>query len=144
MHDATKQQLGVTQSSSKYGSEDFNSSPATFKAGLAVRRKSDNTLSVAVADGEWVGVSLGQSLSNDGWTCVLRAGERVPLLLKAGFTPAIGAAVYISRVTGMGLASGDGEGVDLANAIYVSGVLTGLQEDGTTANVAIIDMPGGL
>ncbi len=80
-HDPTKVKLGTTQSSSKQGSEDFSSDPATYKAGLAVRRASTGLLSLAKADGEWVGISLGKSLSDDKITTVLRAGERVPLLI---------------------------------------------------------------
>ncbi len=81
-HDATKVLLGTTQSSSKQGSEDFASDPATYLAGLAVRRASTGLLSLAKTAGEWVGVSLGASLSDNTKTTVLRAGERVPVLVE--------------------------------------------------------------
>lgn len=81
-HDATKVLMGSTQSSSKQGSEVFASNPATFLAGLAVRRKNDGLLSVTLADGGWIGVSLGKSLSDTSKTAVLRAGERVPVLVE--------------------------------------------------------------
>lgn len=81
MHDATKVLLGSTRSSSKQGSEDFAGSSATYKAGLAVRRNSSNALSLVKADGGWVGISLGKSLSDDLKTTVLKAGEQVPLLV---------------------------------------------------------------
>jgi hypothetical protein len=82
MHDPTKVLMGHTDSSSKDGIESFNSSPATFLAGLAVRRKSDGTLSVTKADGGWIGISLGKSLSDTLRTSVLRSGLLVPVLLE--------------------------------------------------------------
>lgn len=143
-HDASKVVMGTTQSSSKQGSEDFAADPATFPAGVAVRRNSSNGLSVTLADGGWVGISMGRSVSDTKKTTVLRAGERVPILLTAGFTPVIGAKAYISDVTGMAAASDDAGGVTLSDAVYVSGVMTGLAEDGTDVDVALVDMPGGL
>lgn len=87
-HDATKVLLGATQSSSKEVSK-HDGSPATFLAGLAVRQKSDGTLSTTLADGRWLGVSLGKSLSNTlDCVAVARAGLSVPVLLEA--TPARG------------------------------------------------------
>jgi hypothetical protein len=141
-HDASKVLLGTTRSSSKQGSEVFASDPATFVAGLAVRRTNAGALSVALAAGNWVGVSLGKSLSDNAKTEVLKAGEQVPLLLTAAFTPTIGAAVYISDVTGKGIASGDDTTV--SNAVYVSGLMSGINEAGESVPCAIIDMPGGL
>jgi hypothetical protein len=81
-HDATKIAMGSTQSSSKQGSEDFNSDPTTYLAGLAVRRASTGLLSLVKSAGGWVGISLGKSLSDVLKTTVLRAGERVPVLLE--------------------------------------------------------------
>jgi hypothetical protein len=80
-HDATKVVLGSTRSSSKAGSEVFASDPATFLAGMAVRRNSSNLLSVAKGDGNWVGMSLGKSLSDITKTDVLKSGEQVPILV---------------------------------------------------------------
>lgn len=80
-HDATKVVMGTTRSSSKQGSESFASDPATFKAGLAVRRNSSNLLSVTKGDGNWVGVSLGRGLSDAKHTTVIMAGEQVPILV---------------------------------------------------------------
>ncbi len=80
-HDATKVLMGSTQSSSKQGSEVFASDPATYLAGLAVRRTSSNLLSLTKSAGRWAGISLGRSLSDTKKTTVLNAGERVPLLL---------------------------------------------------------------
>lgn len=80
-HDATKVLLGTTQSSLRKGSETFNSDPATFKAGLAVRRTSASALSVTKTDGGWVGISLGKDLADASKTTVLRAGLRCPILV---------------------------------------------------------------
>lgn len=80
-HDASKVLLGQTESSDKAGSEVFASNPATYLAGLAVRRASTGLLSVTKAAGSWVGISLGKSLSDVAKTAVLRAGSRVPVLV---------------------------------------------------------------
>lgn len=55
---------------------------------------------------------------------------------------AIGSKVYISDTTGK--ADDPNSAATISDAIYVSGVLTGIQEDGTEAACAIIDMQGGL
>jgi hypothetical protein len=81
-HDASKVIMGATQSSDKVVS-DYTGNPATYLAGLALRRKSDDTLSVTLADGQWLGVSLGASLSDTSKTAVCRSGLRVPVLLEA-------------------------------------------------------------
>ncbi len=144
-HDATKVLLGTTQSSSKEGSETFASSPATYPAGTAVRRASTGLLSVTKADGGWVGVSLGKSLDDALKTTVLRSGLRVPILLTADFEPAIGDPVWIDDVTGKANVEDDGSvTTTVSNAVYASGVMTGVAEDGTEVDVALIDMPGGL
>jgi hypothetical protein len=106
--------------------------------------KSDDTVSVAAADGLPLGVSLGKSLSETGRTAICRRGERVPVLLTAAFTPVIGAQVHISDTTGKAVAAG--AGATGMNAVYVSGVLTAVKEDGTevASGAALIDMPGGL
>lgn len=261
MQNASKVLMGTTRSSSKQGAEVFPSDPATFIAGLAVRRKNDNTLSVLKADGPWVGVSLGRSQSISLKTTVLMCGEQVPILLEAkpafatititnfgnltmitpdtitvdgtvftaqsgaatpgagtfqaatsnnatatslaaqinahatastkvvatvngavvtltakgntsagnaytlayvdngsvgatlsgatfsggGNTPdfvAIGGRVYISDTTGK--ADDPNSASTISDAVYVSGVLTGVQEDGTEVFAAVVDMAGGL
>ncbi len=263
MHDPTKAIMGVPQSSDRDASI-FNSDPATFIAGLAVRQTSTvGLLSVAVAAGQWAGISLGKSLSDTKKTSVLRSGLRVPVLieqtparqvvtitsyanliatsndtLKIGATTftfkgspsteaevgaltnndttaanlvtkinahsvagllfvatavtnvvtitaknnatvgstidcvytdthsvdigltvaldavafvgggtaadyvVIGEKVYFSDVTGK--ADDKNSAATVSDAIYVSGVLTGIQEDGTEAACALVDMPGGL
>lgn len=137
-HDANKVVLGASRSSFKI----VDNKKGTIEAGLAVRLKTDGTISIAKADGELQGISFGKHLSNIGQTNICRAGLQVPILLTAAFTPAIGTQVNISDTTGMAAASG--AGATGVNATYASGVLTGVKEDGTTANVALIDFQGGL
>lgn len=83
LENTSKCLMGSPQSSLRKGSEDFASDPATFLAGLAVRRNSSGLLSVTKTDGSWAGISLGQSLSGNKNTTVLKAGEMVPVLLQA-------------------------------------------------------------
>jgi hypothetical protein len=80
-HDATKVVLGSTGSSDRDVTAE-PADPATFVAGLAVRRNSDGGLQIA-ADGNAVliGVSLGVSLSDTKKTAVARDGAWIPLLL---------------------------------------------------------------
>lgn len=137
-HDATKVLMGSTQSSSKT----VDSMAGAIPAGKIVRLKSDKTLSIAAADGQAIGISLGKSLSNTDQTAICRAGLKVPILLTSGLTPTVGAQVSVDDVTGIAKAAG--AGVTGVNAVYASAVLTGVLEDGTTANVALIDFPGGL
>lgn len=138
-HDPTRIQLGTTQSNIK----DVDNRVGAVDAGKIVRLKSDGTLSLAAADGSPLGISLGKDLSNTNKTAVARTGLRVPILLTAAFTPAIGAQVHVSDTTGLAIASG--AGATGLNATYVTGIMTGVKEDGVTeANVALIDFPGGL
>jgi hypothetical protein len=83
MHDPTKVLMGAPYSSAREIST-HDSDPSTFKAGLAVRRDSSNALSLAVGDGQWVGVSLGKSLSDTKKTAVARTGMGIPVLLEGG------------------------------------------------------------
>lgn len=140
MHDATKQQMGTTGSSEKEVSNHAGD-PATFRAGLVLHLKSDDTLSLASADGAKIGVSLGKDLSDAGRVAFVRKGLAVPVLLANGFTPTKGAQVQISTTTGKAVASGT-----TVNAFYASGTLTAVKEDGTEEadGCALIDMPGGL
>lgn len=138
MHDSTKVLMGATRSGMKH----VVNKVGAIAAGLIVRLKSDDTLSIASADGLPLGISLGKDLSNTNRTAICRAGLEVPILLTAAFTPSIGAQVNVSDTTGK--AGTAGAGFTAMNAVYVSGVLTGVLEDGTTASVALIDFQGGL
>lgn len=263
-HDATKVLLGSVKTSSREITEHLGS-PVTFKAGLAIRQKSDDALSVTKSDGQWLGISLGKGLSDSlKTTSIVRDGLKVPVLLESaparqvvtissyanlvatgddtlkigattftfkasasteaqvtaatnndttaanlvakinahsvagllfkatavanvvtitalnnategedidcvytdngsdtvgltveddaitfvggGATAAdyvsIGSKAYFSDTTGK--ADDPNSGTTISDAIYVSGVLTGIQEDGTEAACALVDMPGGL
>lgn len=135
MHNASKVLLGATRSNYKV----VDNMAGNIAAGLAVHLKSDGTLSIAAADGSKIGISLGGSLSNTSRTAICRKGTGVPVLLTSAFTPTIGAQVSFNDTTGKAASSGTA-----VNATYASGVLTGILEDGTEANVALIDFPGGL
>lgn len=144
MHDTTKVLMGSTGSSVK----DVTNVVGTIAAGVAVRQKSDGTVTTAKADGQLLGISLGKDLSDTNKIAVCRKGLKVPVQLTSGFDPTIGAVVYLSDTTGLAIASG--AGATAVNATYVSGriggtgVNGGQQEDGTTVGAAYIDFPGGL
>lgn len=140
MHDKTKVLLGAIRSSFKVVTPHVG----TVQAGVAVRQKSDGTLSTIKADGNLIGVSVGKDLSDAGQVGVCRSGLLVPLLLTAEFVPVHGAQVHVDDATGLAKASG--AGVTGVNATYniPDGVLTGVKEDGTTALCATIDFQGGL
>ena len=141
-HDASKIQMGTTQSNHR----EVMHRKGSIAAGKVVRLKSDGTISVAKADGEILGLSLGKDLSNTDRTAYVNDGLAVPVALKSGFTnPTIGAQVAIDDVTGEAVAY-TGSGNTYVNAKYVSGAKTAVAEDGTeTANgAAYIDMQGGL
>jgi hypothetical protein len=136
--------MGTTRSSDRAATP-YNSDPNTFPAGTAVRLNSSGVLSVTKADGLWVGVSLGKSLSDHKKTSVLKVGSLVPVKLTtvADYPYVVlGSAVSIDDATG--LANEAGVAATVSNATYASGVLDGIQEDGTTVKVALIDMVGGL
>ena len=76
-HSATVVRLGSPRSN-VHDLDCFNSDPASFPAGLAVRQSSTaNQLSLT--SGYKIGVSMGRSLSDHKKTAVLRAGLRVPI-----------------------------------------------------------------
>lgn len=137
-HDATKVLLGSTQSSVK----EVDNRAGVIAAGLIVRLKSDGTIVVTAADGNALGISLGRSLSNTSRTAIARKGLRIPVQLTDAFTPTVGAQVNISDTTGKAIASG--AGATAMNAVYATSTLTGIDEDGSEVNVALIDFPGGL
>ncbi len=141
MHDATTIQMGTTKSSNREVSNHVGSIPA----GKVVRLKSDDTLSLATADGSTIGVSLGKDQSGTGHTAICRKGEGVPVLLTAAFEPDIGDQVAISDTTGLACAY-TGSGDSYVNAIYTSEKLSALDEVGAAVadGAAYIDFVGGL
>ncbi len=140
-HDATKIQMGTTQSNIR----EVSNHKGIIAAGLAVRLKSDDTISVALADGSLMGISLGRDQSNTGDTAICRKGVGVPIQLTAAFSPTKGAQVAISDTTGKAKAY-TGSGDSYVNAFYATGALTMVDEDGveTASAAAYIDFPGGL
>lgn len=141
-HDSSKILMGSTQSNHR----EVMNRVGSIAAGKVVRLKSDDTISVAKADGEILGVSLGKDLSNTNRTAYVNDGLAVPIALKSGFTdPAIGAQVAIDDTTGEAVAY-TGSGNTYVNAKYVSGAKTAVLEDGTevATGAAYIDMQGGL
>lgn len=142
-HDATKIQLGTVRKSFKT----VDNQVGTVAAGLICRQKSDGTVTTAKADGEALGISLGGDLSGAGSIAICRQGLGVPVKLTAAFdiSSLLGKQVHISDTTGMAIASG--AGATGMNAIYASGALTGVKEDGTIDgdnSYALIDFQGGL
>lgn len=140
-HDATKVLMGST--TSNVIQSDNKKGPTVIEAGLVVRLKSDDTPSILAADGAVMGVSLGKDLSDTGRTSIARKGLGIPVKVASGFTPSIGAQVAISNTTGEAKAY-TGTGDAYVNAVYKSGILTGIGEDGLDKRVALIDFPGGL
>lgn len=148
MHDPTKVLLGSTVSSDRYV-DNNDSAPSTFTAGHAVRLKSNKKLSTLKADGSYYGISLGKSLSNIAQTAVCRAGSGVPILLtddEDDYAYVVkGQKVWIDDATGFANAEAD-EDIDstISDAVYVSGPLDGIAENGDVVKVALVDMVGGL
>lgn len=147
MHDPTKQLMGVNGSSCKNVSP-YDSDPATFKAGLACRLKSDGKLSLVKADGGYLGVSMGESLSDTKKTSVAHSGLDIPILLTDDSDDyayvVVGQPVYISDSTGMAIDSGEAN-VTVANAQYSSLPLDAVNEKGeVVGKCAKIDFVGGL
>lgn len=141
MHSPTKFLMGSGQSSLK----NVDNHKGEIEAGLIARLKTDGSLSIASADGLPLGISLGRSLSNTARTAVARKGVGIPVLLTNGFTPVVGTQVHISNTTGKAVASGGG--ATGMNAVYASGKLTAVKENGTEDSAdgcALIDFPGGL
>ncbi len=153
MHDATKVLMGSTQSSYREGASSYQVSDVTdFPAGTVVRLNSSGSLSVTKSDGSYLGISLGVDLSDAGKIVVLKAGLRVPVLLTDQDPPdgdydyvEMGKPLWVDDVTGLSNIVDDG-GVTttVSAAIYVTGALTGINEDGDEVAVALVDMPGGL
>lgn len=139
MHDSSKVLLGATRSNIKEATPEVG----YFQAGLAVRIDSSNELSVTKADGALIGISLGKTLDGvSGKSVVCREGILVPVLLKSGETMAVGEQLGIDDATGE--AASVDTGVTGTNGIVKATGITGVKEDGTEANVVLVDMIGGL
>ncbi len=152
-HNTSKVLMGSTGSNIKEVTNFLSDSGVALEAGLAVILKSTGKVSLDTSEGQLVGISLGKDLSDSNRTAVCRKGARVPVKLKAGFDPTIGAAVAIEDDTGLARAY-TGSGDRYVNAVYVSGrvggtgvtggVAEGATSDTGSVGVAYIDMIGGL
>jgi hypothetical protein len=117
MHSATKALLGRAGYSGSDVS-DFNADPATFLAGLAVRVKNSSgqpILGLALADGQYAGISLGRSLSNTKRTSVARTGYRVPVLVER--QPARGIITITSYAN---LVSGTDDSITVGATVFTA------------------------
>ncbi len=83
LHNASKVLLG-SHGSSDFLASVFPADPASFPAGRAVRETTAGALSLALAGGSLVGVSMGKSLSDTKKTSVARSGNKIPMVL-SGF-----------------------------------------------------------
>ncbi len=146
-HDPTKFVMG----GHKKSDPQIINKKGEIEAGLVCRLKSDDSLSVATADGSTIGVSMGRSLSDIPRTSVATRGLGIPVKLASGFNPTVGTAVAISDTTGEAKAY-TGTGDRYVNAVYTTGRLGGSGATGgvaeatglATVGVALIDFPGGL
>lgn len=134
-HDATKVVMGGTVSSIK----DVRSATGSAAAGNVVHKKADGSLEAVQTSGILAGISMGKDLSNAGKISYCERGNGVPALLVSGFSATQGNAVWYNPANGK-LNASSGSAVQL-NAVYASGPLTALLEDGTSvaAGAALID-----
>lgn len=113
-HDSTKVVMG-SPGISGYNVVDFVGDPATYLAGLACRLKSDDTVSVTKADGSWIGVSLGKSLSSTKRLSILTDGNLVPMLVER--QPARGTVEILAYAN---LVSGTDETITVGATVFTS------------------------
>lgn len=132
--------LGTTRGSVK----EVGNRLGTVEAGLVTRLKSDATITTVSTDGLPLGISLGKDLSNIGRTAICYKGIGVPIQLASGFSPTLGAVVYVDNATGKAKASATD--TTAVNAVF-SGLLSAgaMAENGSsTVLAALVDFPGGL
>lgn len=152
-HNADKALMGSVGSSLREVSNYKSKSGNQVAAGLATILEATNEVSLDTSEGALVGISLGKDLSDLGRTVVCHKGLRVPVQLKSGFNPTIGARVAIEDDTGLARAY-TGSGDRYVNAVYATGrlggsgatggIAEGATSDTGTVGVALIDFPGGL
>lgn len=115
MHDATVALMGVPLSSPRDVAI-YDSDPATFLAGLAVRQSSTvKVLTLAKSGGSWAGVSLGRSLSDHKKTSVAIDGLGVPML--ASLKRATGIITISSYAN---LVSGTDDAITIAGTAFTA------------------------
>lgn len=115
-HDASKVLMGSTRSNHRKVTQ-LKGDPATFKAGLRICLNSSDGPSLAKADGQSFGISLGKNLSNiAGAVAVCRKGEGVPVLLAA--KRASGNATITSYAN---LVSGTPDSITIGATVFTAG-----------------------
>lgn len=97
MHDATKAVLGTVRSSKKVVDK-YSNDPANFPAGVVVCLDDAGDLSLDIADGSRIGVSLGKSLSDTEKTAVCKKGLEVPVKVKNHYLRVITITDYANLV----------------------------------------------
>lgn len=142
-HNASKVLMGSSESSGKEVTNYPSVGDTVVEAGCAVILESSGKVSKDTSEGGLVGISLGKDLAHTSRTAVARKGLRVPVKLASGFSPVVGARVAIQDDTGIAKAY-TGTGDRYVNAVYASGKIEGIGEDGVAKDVALIDFPGGL
>lgn len=153
MHNASKALMGAPGSNLREVTNYKSKSGTVVDAGLATILESTNEVSKDTSEGMLIGISLGKDLSDLGRTVVCMKGMRVPMQLKSGFNPTIGAQVAIEDDTGLARAY-TGTGDRKVNATFATGrlggsgatggIAEGATSDAGTVGVALIDFPGGL
>jgi len=136
-HDASKVVMGSTKSSFRV----VDNRKGDIDAGFVVRLKTDGDIDKA--SGSILGISLGKDLGGAGHTNICRAGLEVPVIVKSGQTPVLGAQVAIHDSTADAGTVGETD-FTAVNAVYSKVGLTGIAEDGSSVDVALVDMQGGL
>lgn len=140
MHNPEKVLLGSHGSSAIVADCEVGD-PATFKAGLVVRRPTSSGLSLT--SGSPIGISLGRSLSDHSKVAVARTGNLIPVLLDPeaeDFDFVVKGAYMEFDSNGKACESGTA-----TQAFYVSGPIKGIDPiTGEEFDCAIVDFPGGL
>lgn len=141
-HDATKVLLGAALCPADQMVTE--SVPGNIAAGLAVRiNTSTGAYQVAASGaGPIVGVSMGRSLGKSGCFTLCYSAPKV-LLQIADHNPTVGTQVNVSDTTGIAAASGGGATATAAvyEAIFDGGGVSEI--DGSTVNVAVINLTSG-
>lgn len=113
-HNASKVAMGSVGMSG-YNAADFAADPATFPAGTACRLKSDGTVSKTLADGSWIGISRGRSLSSTKKLSVVTDGRQVSCLVSR--QPARGIITITSYAN---LVSGTDDSITVGATAFVA------------------------
>lgn len=136
LHDPNKVLLGTNLSSSRVLSS-HAADPASFPAGLAVRRSSSDGLQLDDDDtASLIGISAGRDLSDTERTSVFRKGLKVPLRMKlyaasgtfeiTGYEDAVGDSAVVAGVAFVGQSGAATPGTAFFQATSNNGAATSL------------------